>query len=856
MNPSFLHDVELFFTAGPGIILLRTLAILAALGALGVLVRRKPRPEWKRAAAVAVVLIFFHALGLFTDLVSIGSGAGILKSFTANIGRSAGFLLALGACWFFLFPRRNPGGDTLAIILAILALLGAVASSGSFFLFGGNVPYNGNWLSLIWDGLRGVLLASVILLLLIRRPVYWGVSLLALILLLAGVLTQAALGDAATYLPGLAGLFEVLACPFIAMRLVLAATTITSAPAAGTPARQARLTSSEATPLLADLLLTDEEDMPQALAAWLAGAMHVEVCLLVTRAEEEKNLMFFAGYDRVHASDLPVFTVPSEAVSQLYFAVIGRELLRVEKKDAEGMLRAVAVGAVLEEPGPGLFAPLNAPGDIPMGILLLASYSQDEWDDEDAEALRAYAQAGTAAFQRTHAISLLRQDLENAGRNAARAADEIEALEKDHLNLETRLQQTEHEWQKERQRAEGLAALVQEQDVETGGAGQVPTLARSAEEAVAHEEEAVALLRRELDRVRADLATARQDAGRLPEAVNAASAFREESLRLQSELERMRAQAASDQNLGGSNAIAEEILRLHAVVEESEHRAGKEIERLQSELRRTLVEYNHLQSALLQQPPAPEGQKGSPVEPGTDSGMVNSLISEIRQPLSSMVGYADLLLSESAGILGAMQRKFLERIRASTTRTEALFDDLLQLILLPGKVSAPRIQPVDVPSLIDTAVSNVSDTVREKSLILRLDIDEDMPLVEMDRDALQQIINHLVQNAVMATPSEREVFLTAHAPLSNQVSRRALLLTVKDSGPGISAEDQPRVFTRLYRTEGPLIEGLGDSGVGMAVARTLTEALGGRIWLESQPGQGVTFFVLLPVQAGTAIGKA
>jgi signal transduction histidine kinase len=147
----------------------------------------------------------------------------------------------------------------------------------------------------------------------------------------------------------------------------------------------------------------------------------------------------------------------------------------------------------------------------------------------------------------------------------------------------------------------------------------------------------------------------------------------------------------------------------------------------------------------------------------------------------------------------------------------------------------------------------VSEIVREKNLVLHLDVSDDLPPVEIDRDALQQILNHMIQNAVLITAPEKEVVLTAHAPQAVQNQQRAMLITVKDSGPGIAAEDQPRVFTRLYRTEGPLIEGLGDSGVGMAVARTLTEAMGGRVWLESQLGHGTTFFILLPVQVGQSV---
>lgn len=74
-----------------------------------------------------------------------------------------------------------------------------------------------------------------------------------------------------------------------------------------------------------------------------------------------------------------------------------------------------------------------------------------------------------------------------------------------------------------------------------------------------------------------------------------------------------------------------------------------------------------------------------------------------------------------------------------------------------------------------------------------------------------------------------------------------ILLQVRDSGGGIAEEDLPRVFTRLYRAENVLIQGVGDTGVGLSLAKTLTEANGGRIWVQSEPGVGATFSVLLPV---------
>ena len=73
-----------------------------------------------------------------------------------------------------------------------------------------------------------------------------------------------------------------------------------------------------------------------------------------------------------------------------------------------------------------------------------------------------------------------------------------------------------------------------------------------------------------------------------------------------------------------------------------------------------------------------------------------------------------------------------------------------------------------------------------------------------------------------------------------------ILLSVTDTGEGIPKEDLPRVFSRLYRADNPLIQGVGDTGVGLSIAKTLTEALGGRIWVESEPNSGSTYSILLP----------
>jgi signal transduction histidine kinase len=81
-----------------------------------------------------------------------------------------------------------------------------------------------------------------------------------------------------------------------------------------------------------------------------------------------------------------------------------------------------------------------------------------------------------------------------------------------------------------------------------------------------------------------------------------------------------------------------------------------------------------------------------------------------------------------------------------------------------------------------------------------------------------------------------------------------IMIQVTDSGGGIASEDLPRVFTRLYRADNVLIQGVGDTGVGLSIAKTLTEAQNGRIWVESEPNVGATFSVLLPI-AGEKIAE-
>jgi len=213
--------------------------------------------------------------------------------------------------------------------------------------------------------------------------------------------------------------------------------------------------------------------------------------------------------------------------------------------------------------------------------------------------------------------------------------------------------------------------------------------------------------------------------------------------------------------------------------------------------------------------------------------------------MSSVVGYTDLLLGESVGILGALQRKFVERIKASTDRIGSLIDDLIQVTTLETGLNELKPEPVDLNLIIDNAMSYTSSQVREKNISMHLELPRHVAPIYANREALQQILIHLLQNAGAVSPVEGTVKL--HVETRKEESKEYVLLQVTDSGGGIPSEDLPRVFTRLYRADNVLIQGVGDTGVGLSIAKTLTERQKGRIWVETKAGVGSTFSVLLPI---------
>jgi signal transduction histidine kinase len=268
---------------------------------------------------------------------------------------------------------------------------------------------------------------------------------------------------------------------------------------------------------------------------------------------------------------------------------------------------------------------------------------------------------------------------------------------------------------------------------------------------------------------------------------------------------------------------------------------------LENELHNSLEELARMQNALAEANAnlmKLEQRTSSPIT-SEQVDVIASISQELRQPMSSIIGYTDLLMGESVGVLGALQRKFIERIKASTDRIGGLVNDLIQITSLETGRMEFKAESIDLNLIIDNAMAYTSAQIREKNITLRLDIPDSTLLIRTDRDAFQQILIHLLQNATGAAQVEGVV--TLRVRIQSEQSEHFILIQVTDTGGGIASSDIPRVFARRYRADHALIQGLGDTGVGLSIAKALVEAQGGRIWVETEAGCGSTFSILLPV---------
>lgn len=227
---------------------------------------------------------------------------------------------------------------------------------------------------------------------------------------------------------------------------------------------------------------------------------------------------------------------------------------------------------------------------------------------------------------------------------------------------------------------------------------------------------------------------------------------------------------------------------------------------------------------------------------------------ELRTPLNAIVGFVDLLREGIYGELAPRQVKPVERIEASANHLRHLVDQILDLArMAAGRLEIHR-EPLDLRPFLVDVVSEVESLAREKGLALSLVSESSAPRIHCDPLLLRQILMNLLGNAIKYTAAGRVVVRTFDPPNERRDEKDPNLsawtaIEVSDSGIGIHSGDHARIFEEFEQVgAGPRRDSaLRGTGLGLAISRRLSEALGGRITLQSTLGEGSKFSLWLPV---------
>lgn len=216
--------------------------------------------------------------------------------------------------------------------------------------------------------------------------------------------------------------------------------------------------------------------------------------------------------------------------------------------------------------------------------------------------------------------------------------------------------------------------------------------------------------------------------------------------------------------------------------------------------------------------------------------MTADIAHDLRTPLTVISGYLE---SMQDGILPATPER-LAIINREIERLQNLVEDLNTLSRTEGGEIALNLQSLAPALLINQAVKTFQHEADTKKIALIKEIEDDLPLIRVDESRMMQVIDNLMVNALRYTPEQGTIRLQAKM-LGDKVA-----LILSDTGQGISAKDLPNIFERFYRGDASRNENTGESGLGLAIAKAYVLVQAGTIQVDSSPGQGSTFTILLP----------
>jgi signal transduction histidine kinase/putative methionine-R-sulfoxide reductase with GAF domain len=213
---------------------------------------------------------------------------------------------------------------------------------------------------------------------------------------------------------------------------------------------------------------------------------------------------------------------------------------------------------------------------------------------------------------------------------------------------------------------------------------------------------------------------------------------------------------------------------------------------------------------------------------------------ELRTPLNAILGYTELILDDIYGETPAKMRGVLERVQKNGKHLLGLINDVLDLSKIEAGQLTLSLSEYSLKNVIQTVFSAIEPLASEKQLTLKIDVARELPQGRGDERRLTQVLLNLVGNAIKFTD-------IGEVSIKGSSANGSFNVAVHDTGPGISTADQAKLFQEFQQADNSITKNKGGTGLGLAISRRIIEMHGGRIWVESSPGNGSTFAFTLPV---------
>lgn len=263
----------------------------------------------------------------------------------------------------------------------------------------------------------------------------------------------------------------------------------------------------------------------------------------------------------------------------------------------------------------------------------------------------------------------------------------------------------------------------------------------------------------------------------------------------------------------------------------------RDLEQRQIELSRSLIETD--KSRAQAEASRERAERSDKVK----SAFLASMSHELRTPLNAIINFTEFVAAGDTGPVNDEQKDLLQEVVNSGKHLLNLINDVLDMSKIEaGSLNLFIEDNINLKSILDSSISTCRGLVKD-GVQLQTDIPDTLSTIRGDRQRLMQILLNILSNACKFTDK-------GHIKLSASTVKDEILISIADTGVGISPEDQATVFEAFKQTTTGLRQG-GGTGLGMPIARSLAEAHGGRLWLESQVGKGSTFHVALPIKSQT-----